>query len=327
MAGEPLTAVQGKLIKCGKHTTKTGDYGDYTMQFIDLSDGTGVISVTLFDQNDLTKYKGKNIIVSAGKDKNGKQSGLDVQERDVKGKMVIQVKASGLAQIDCGVEGLNGDEPPEDEAPPTESNGADDEEAAALQALEDARKKKAERLKKEAEAKAADDSRGKSDAKGPSSYPDAKRRIIQITNLYDYAMKSAKRVLQKNGLELTDIYTATATCFIAMRDDNLTDAMPMVLIGEEGSAPPVNTPAPRPADPAYQPDAPEETYDQEPTTWQDTVIHFGTFQGKKLGEIDEIAVEMLFSTFSPKMDPATKNYPMKDLYLKNALLAWHKEQS
>lgn len=343
--GEQITGIHGTLTGVYKRRTGEGQYGPYSFQDGTLKDETGSIIVTFCNHEEMSKRKGMKMTATAKQGEKG-MSGLKVTEDEHNGKKTIKLKITETAFIDFGTTPVSNNEKSTDSAPvpaqPAQSNGlgeaapnniegVDAEEAAAVAALEAARKKKAERLKAEAEAKARTASDDRKEAAGPPNYQMAKKRIVQITNLYGYALRAAKYNLKIQGLELTDIYTATATCFIAMREDNLTDAMPMALI--EGNSPEEAPPSemkrnepPVTRDEARQPEPPEEAYDQEPRTWQETPIHFGSFAGKNLGDIDETAIEMLFSTFTPKADPKTGQFGLKDLWLKNALLTWKKEQ-
>ncbi len=316
--GAIIPCIQGKITTCYNHESKDGQHGPYTLQALTIQDGTGEIRIALFDQRDMKPFKGKNMILTSGKDKNGKLVGVLVQEREYKGKKSIELKVSSQAHIEAGVESINGHSPdPTYPLPMAMPEDATDEEKVALEALAKARADKAKKLHEEAAAKARSDSGLVSDTKGPSSYPDAKRRIVQISNLYDYALKTAKRALQKHGLELTDIYTATATVFIAMRDDGLTDGMPMALIEDRIPTAAEMYPPLKESDPAVQPD-PEPEVDQEPASWKEV-----KYNGRPLGEMEITELDFLFTTFKPK--PVNGNYDIKDLYIVNALKTWKKE--
>lgn len=77
----------------------------------------------------------------------------------------------------------------------------------------------------------------------------------------------------------------------------------------------------KPVDIAVQPD-PEIEIQEMPTTWQDVVCHVkSTVEGKKLGEIEEATLEKMFNTYKPKPP-----YSNADLYLKNGLVNWKKDQ-
>lgn len=65
---------------------------------------------------------------------------------------------------------------------------------------------------------------------------------------------------------------------------------------------------------------PEES--ECPAKWQDVVCHVkSTVQGKKLGDLSNEQLEKMYNTYQPKPP-----YKPADVWLKNGLVAWKKEQ-
>lgn len=314
--GETIACIQGKIIACYNHEQKSGQHGDYSLQHLEIQDSTGKMRCSLFDQRDLKAFKGKNIILTCGKNKNDKLAGVAVEERDNKGKKSIELKVSGLAHIDAGVESVNGHSPdPTYPLPMEMPEDATDEEKAALEALAKAREAKAKRLQEEAAAKARQNSE--------VAMSGVAGRDVQIGNLYIKALKMAVWACKKE--EVPFFTESVATVFLALREDGVTDLMPKTMIrdAESPAAPETTSNKARAAlpTPGVQPD-PEPDVDQElPATWGDV-----NYNGQLLRDMDPAMLEYMFNTFKPKPDPKTNNYNVNDLYVVNALKQWKKEQ-
>lgn len=310
--GEQISGVHGTLTAVYQRRTGEGQYGPYSFQDGLLKDDTGSIIITFANFDDMSARKGEKMTVTAKQGDKG-LSGILVKESEYQGKKKINLHVTGSAFIDSGTTPVENDDP-QDDLPM-----GDDEEAQAMAALKKAREAKAARLKQEAESSAKQASNDKAPPLNGMDYTSVKRRIIQTANLYHYALRSSRWALEKHDMEIKDVTASAATLFLAFRHDGLTDAMPTTLMGDEATAS-------KPSE-ATQVEPPEETYDQEPKTWRDVVLHLKDDQhfGDKLADIPTENVEVLFSTFKPKVNPKTGNYEMKDLYLVNALKEWRKE--
>lgn len=317
--GEQISAVSGVVEAVYKAKTGEGQYGAWSLQDGVLKDDSGKITVTFANFSDMSRLKGSQVTISAKQGDKG-LSGLIVKENEHNGKKYIKLHVTGSAMIDSGTTPISDDTPSINRVvtPPVIPDDADAEERAALELLA---KKKAEkealRLQEDARIKAQESSMVQKLGK---SSVNAKSRIVQISNLYNYAVRSAVWALEKEDIKMSELPASVATLFIAFRDDGLTDSMPLELMGE-AKAEEVDDLDMSPS-PAYvQPDPVKEEVDQEPRTWREVKVN-----NRALGEMEHAELEFLFNTFKPKFDPKINNYNMQDLYIKNALLSWKKEQ-
>lgn len=317
--GEQISAVSGVIEAVYNPKTGSGQYGPWSLQDAVLKDDSGKITVTFASFNDMKRLKGLQITISAKQGDKG-LSGLIVKENEHNGKKYIKLHITGSALIDSGTTPISDDTPSINKvvAAPVIPDDADPEERAALELLA---KKKAEkealRLQEEARIKAQSNSMVQKSGKTSLS---AKGRIVQISNLYNYAVRSAVWALEKEDMKMSELPASVATLFIAFRDDGLTDSMPLELIGEEKKE--ESDGLDMSPSPLYiQPDPVKEEVDQEPRTWKEVKV-----DNRALGEMEHAELEFLFNTFKPKFDPKINNYNMQDLYIKNALLSWKKEQ-
>lgn len=98
--GESVTQTKGTLKAVFKYCTGKGQDGNGTFQGAVLSDGPSEIKLKVWDRDDLTPLKGKQVWVISGTDsRNGKLIGLGIEEDEYQGKVSNVLVVKSKAQI------------------------------------------------------------------------------------------------------------------------------------------------------------------------------------------------------------------------------------